>query len=188
MEQSDLLRYVVDVMERLGVRYFVTGSVVTVFYGEPRFTNDIDIVADLPAGKIATFCKAFPESDYYLSDDAVRQAVASRSSFNIIHPASGLKVDIMIPHDTLYDRARFARTVRVRPEADYEAAFSSIEDVIIKKMDFYRIGGSEKHLRDIAGVLRVSGEQVDRAYIEDWTAKLGLTEVWRAILERDKLS
>ena len=57
MEQSDLLRFVVSVLERLSLRYFVTGSTVTIFYGEPRFTNDIDIVVDLPADAVAAFCR-----------------------------------------------------------------------------------------------------------------------------------
>ena len=181
MEQSDLLRFIVSVMERLGIRYFVTGSVVTVFYGEPRFTNDIDIVADLHAGKVKDFCSSFPETAYYLSEDAVRQAVALRGQFNIIHPASGLKVDIMLPGDTVYDRGRFVRAVRVRPEVDYEAAFSSIEDVILKKMEFHQSGGSEKHLRDIASVLKISGSRIDRTYIEEWALRLGVAETWRKI-------
>jgi hypothetical protein len=184
MELSDLLRFIVGVLEGLGLRYFVTGSTVTIFFGEPRFTNDIDVVVDLPPGRIAELCAAFPANEFYLSEEAAELAVRRRGQFNVIHPASGLKVDLILPADSPFDRLRFARSQRVRPALEYEAVFSSIEDVILKKMHFYREFGSEKHLRDIAGVLRVSGDQVDRAYIDLWADRMGLAEIWREILDR----
>ncbi|MFQ5805078.1 MAG: hypothetical protein ACE5I3_01370 [Phycisphaerae bacterium] len=184
MEQSELLRYLVTALERLGLRYMVTGSVATIFYGEPRLTNDIDVLVALPPERVAEFCRVFPTTEFYLSEEDVRAAVAQCSQFNIIHPSSGLKVDVIIPPDTVFNRSRFARARRVRPGADYEASFVSMEDVIIKKMEYHREGGSEKHLRDITGVLKISGDRVDRAYIDDWASKLGLEPIWKAILER----
>jgi hypothetical protein len=184
MEQSDLLRYVVERFERLGIRYFVTGSVVTVFYGEPRFTHDVDIVATLNPAEVARFCREFPSPDFYVNEEAACQAAAACGQFNIIHPASGLKIDVIIPADTAFNRSRFARATRVSPAPDYQASFASPEDMIIKKMESYREGGSEKHLRDITGVLKVSGHQIDRAYIAQWANPLGLTSIWQAILQR----
>lgn len=181
MEQSELLRYVTDVLERLGLRYFVTGSVATIFFGEPRFTNDIDIVADLPAHRIRDLCAAFPAEEFYLDEEAVRRAVSRQRQFNILHPASGLKVDVMVPADNAFNRSRFARIRRLKPASDYDAAFASPEDVILKKLEYYQEGGSEKHLRDIGGILRISGEQLDLAYIDDWSARLGLSEIWTAV-------
>jgi hypothetical protein len=185
MVQSELLRYVIQVLEKLGLRYFVTGSTATIFYGEPRFTNDIDIVVDLPPGRVAELCAAFPSSEFYVSEEAARRAVARRGQFNVIHPASGLKLDVMIPAEDLFNRSRFARIRRLHPAPDYDAAFAAVEDVILKKMEYYREGGSEKHLRDIAGVLRISGGEVDRAYIEEWVGRLGLEEIWQIVVLRD---
>ncbi len=184
MEQSELLRYFVEILERLGLRYLVTGSVATIFYGEPRFTNDIDIVVELHPNLIMEFCRSFPATEFYLSEEDVREAVAHHGQFNIIHPTSGLKVDVLIPEDTPFNRSRFARSARVKPASDFEATFASAEDVIVKKMEYYREGGSEKHLRDITGVLTISGSRIDRAYIAGWASRLGLDDVWRAILER----
>jgi hypothetical protein len=184
MEQSELLRFVVSVLERLGLRYFVTGSTVTIFYGEPRFTNDIDVVVDLPADTVTEFCRQFPEDDFYVSAEAATDAVRRHSMFNIIQPRSGLKVDVIIPAPSEFNRARFARARRVRAGEDWDASFSSPEDAILKKMEFYREGGADKHLRDIAGVLRTSGDEIDTAYVDRWAATLGVTDVWRAILER----
>ena len=181
MEQSDLLRYVTTTLERLGLRYFVTGSVATIFFGEPRFTNDIDIVADLPLDRIRDLCAAFPAEEFYLDEEAVRRAVTKQRQFNILLPASGLKVDVMVPTDDAFNRSRFARVRRLKPAADYDAAFASPEDVILKKLEYYREGGSEKHLRDIGGILRISGDQIDFAYIDDWSARRGLSEIWEKV-------
>lgn len=181
MEQDDLLRYAVGVLDRLGLRYLVTGSMATIYFGEPRFTNDIDIVVDLPMERVKVFCESFPEVEFYLSEEAVRTAIRQYAQFNIIHPASGLKVDVMIPADTPFNRSRFARHIRVKPAEDYEASFASIEDVILKKMEYYREGGSEKHLRDIAGVLKISGDELDCDYINGWVSRLALEDIWRAV-------
>ena len=184
MDQSDLLRYVASVLEKLGLRYFVTGSVVAIFFGEPRFTNDIDIVVDLKPERIQEFCSEFPQTDFYLSEEAVRRAVRQHSQFNIIHPASGLKVDVMIPSASPFNSSRFSRTTRIKPAPDYDAVFSSPEDVILKKMEYYREGGSDKHLRDIAGILKISADLIDRTYIADWAARLELSEIWDDVLRR----
>lgn len=181
MEQSDLLRYVTRILEKLKLPYFVTGSVATIFFGEPRFTNDIDIVVALPEGEVSDFCSAFPAEEFYVSEDSVRRAVANRRQFNILHPTSGLKVDVMIPDDNPFNRGRFARSRRLQPAPDYDAAFASPEDVILKKMEYYREGGSEKHLRDIGGILRISGEEIDSDYIEEWSDRLGLSNIWRKV-------
>ena len=181
MEQSDLLRYVTTTLERLGLRYFVTGSVATIFFGEPRFTNDIDVVADLSPDRIRELCAAFPAEEFYLDEESVRRAVARQRQFNILHPASGLKVDIMVPAHDAFNRSRFARVRRLKPAADFDAVFASPEDVILKKLEYYKEGGSEKHLRDIGGILRVSGDQIDFAYIDDWSSRLNLTEVWEKV-------
>jgi len=184
MEQSELLRFVVSVLERLNLPYFVTGSTVTIFYGEPRFTNDIDIVVDLPAEAVQEFCRQFPEEDFDVSPEAARDAVRRRSQFNIIQPRSGLKVDVIVPPSSEFNSTRFARARRVQAGEGWDASFSSPEDAILKKMEFFREGASDKHLRDITGVLKTSGREIDTAYIDRWAATLGLVEIWQAILDR----
>lgn len=178
---DDLLRSVIDILERLEIRYFVTGSVAAIYYGEPRFTNDIDVVVDLPPEQIPELIDSFPSGEYYLSEEALRHAVTQQGRCNIIHIASGLKLDIVIAADTLFNRNRFERAKRVQPADNLEARFASAEDVILKKMDFFREGGSEKHLRDITGILMVSGDQLDHDYIESWADQMGLETIWRTI-------
>jgi hypothetical protein len=113
MEPSELIKYVCRVLEGLSVRYLITGSQATIAYGEPRFTNDIDIVAELSMATIDEFCAAFPDSDFYLNWPAAHEAIRERGMFTIIHPASGLKVDVIVPKGTLHDHLRLARGIRV---------------------------------------------------------------------------
>jgi hypothetical protein len=82
MEQSELLHHAVGVFKAMNLRYFVTGSTATIIYGEPRFTNDIDIVVDLSESDVAELCRHFPPDDFYLSEAAARDAVARRGQFN----------------------------------------------------------------------------------------------------------
>lgn len=184
MEQVDLLRYLIDVLERMGVPYMLVGSFASGAYGEPRLTQDIDVVVDLPAGRVAEFCGAFPFDDYYVSAEAAARAARDGGQFNIIHPSSGNKIDVLIARTDPYGREQLARRQRVSILPDREGYTARPEDVIIGKMEYYREGGSEKHLRDITGILVVSGEDVDRDYVTRWANRLGLTEIWEAIQRR----
>jgi len=186
MEPYDLLKYMVNAFESLGIRYFITGSIASIFYGEPRFTNDIDVVADIGEEHISGILKLFPANEFYLSEDAMRNAIRGQYQFNIIHPASGLKIDVVITKKDDFDKSRFKRLRRVTPVEETFANLASPEDVIIMKMKYYKKGESEKHLRDITSLLKISGDKIDMAYIEYWAKKLDLLDIWNAILQRLK--
>jgi hypothetical protein len=119
-----------------------------------------------------------------MSEETVREAILRQEQFNIIHPESGIKIDVIIKQDTPFDDSRFKRLHRIYPAESYQANFAAPEDVIIKKMEYYQAGGSEKHLRDIAGILKISGEIVDWDYITKWAKRLDLTEVWDVLREK----
>lgn len=184
MTEAELLHYVVETFETLGIDYMISGSQASIYYGEPRFTQDIDVVADLDAADIAGLLARFPLPEFYVAEDAVRAAVAERGQFNIIHPDSGLKVDVMVRKDTPYDLTEFARRQRLPALQGRDAYFARPEDVILYKMIYYREGASERHLRDIAGIMRVSGSEIDVEYIDEWAGRLDLADIWDAIHHR----
>ena len=184
MELSRLLRRLVEVLSGLGVRYFVTGSVASISYGEFRLTNDIDIVIDLRMEHVEPFCSAFPDPDFYLSHPAVTSAIRRRFQFNILEPDTGMKVDVMILADTDFARSCLDRAVLAPIPGAVEAWFSSPEDIILNKLLFYREGRSDKHIRDIAGVLKVQAERIDRVYILGWVEHFGLQAEWQLALDR----
>lgn len=184
MELYELLRHLVRSFEEQNIPYLVTGSIASIAYGEPRFTNDIDVVADIREEHIEGLKKCFPDSEFYFSTEAIKNAICLQRQFNIIHPLSGLKIDVIIRKKDAFDDSRFKRIKRICPIKDTEANFASPEDVIIKKMEYYKEGGSEKHLRDITGILKISGEIVDYNYINQWTVRFGLKDIWEAVLNR----
>jgi hypothetical protein len=180
----DLLRRLTETLEQLHVPYAVTGSMASSAYGDPRLTNDIDVVADLQLRHVAGFCAAFPEPDFYCPPGFVADAVSRRFQFNVLHPESGYKIDVMMAGQSEFDQARLRRAVRVRSGPDLVSWFASPEDVILKKIEYFKEGGSEKHVRDILGMLKMQGEQVDRAYIAEWADRLGVAGEWKMILAR----
>lgn len=184
MEQHELLRYIVRQLETAGIRYLITGSMASMIYGEPRFTNDVDIVVEIHENDIALLKGCFPDDEFYFSEDAANKALRNEGQFNVIHPSTGFKIDFIIRKDEPFDESRFSRIKRLKATEDTEANFASPEDVIIKKMQYYKIGGSEKHLRDITSILKVSKEMIDYGYIEGWVERLAITDVWQAILKR----
>ena len=186
MGPFELLQNIVEILERLQVPYLITGSVAAMAYGESRLTNDIDIVADIKEEHIPGLLDAFPVQEFYISEEMIRNAIRYKGQFNIIHPESGLKIDVIIKKNTPFDDCRFKRIHRIYPAETYLANFSSPEDVIIKKMEFYKEGGSEKHLRDITGILKISGDIIDTDYIIQWADRLGVRNIWDAVLRRVK--
>jgi len=185
MEPEDLLRHARDVCDRLQLTYLVVGSTATIAYGEPRFTNDIDIVLDLPTDRIAEFCSSFPTDDFYISRTAVEQAVHRNLQFNVIHPASGLKIDFIVLSESAFDQSRIERRRQLPVLSSGSVWFASPEDVILKKMVYHKEGSSDKHLRDIAGVLRIQGERIDRDYVTNWADKMDVADIWSAIVDKE---
>ncbi len=184
MELYDLLKYLINAFEKLGIRYFITGSMGSIYYGEPMFTNDIYVVVDIDECHVPGLVRSFPEDEFYISEDAIHDAIRHKRQFNIIHPSSGLKIDVIVSKKDDFDNSRFERIHRISPVENTEANLSSPEDVIIMKMKFYKEGESEKHIRDITGMLKVSEGIIDRKYIEDWADRLGLRDIWDAIINK----
>ncbi len=186
MEQSDLLRYAIEKLETMNVTYAIVGSFASGAYGEPRFTQDIDILVDLRDRHVDALCESFPSPEFYVSRSAVGQAVLRRSQFNVIHPTSGNKIDFMLSRSDPWSRNQLVRRQNVQLFPDRGGYLASPEDVILGKLVYYREGGSEKHLRDITGILKVRGDDVDRHYVTQVADQLGVMEIWQAVLNRLK--
>jgi hypothetical protein len=178
--QAELLRYLVDVLDGLAIEYMIVGSHASIYYGEPRLTQDVDVVIGLTRPALPGFLDRFPASDFYVSEAAARDALARHGQFNIIHGASGVKIDVFIGKDTGYDRLRFERRHRLPLVPGREAYFARPEDVILYKLLYFKEGGSERHLRDIAGMLAVSGPELDREYLSAWARRLDVADLWDA--------
>lgn len=185
MIQNELFRFALNVLEELNLPYMVVGSFASYAYGEPRFTQDIDIVLQLRDSNAAALCKRFPPPEFYVSEPAVRDAIRTNFPFNVLHTSSGNKIDFILPRTDDWGKLQLSRRQKILLLPDREGYAASPEDVILGKIWYYDIGGSEKHLRDIAGILRISGDHIDRNYIDEWAAKLGYGSIWKMIQDRE---
>ena len=150
---------------------------------DPQLTVDRSVAGNSPSTVDLTGADQ-PAPEFYVSADAVRDAVRDRFQFNVLHPASGNKIDCMFPRSDNWGASQLSRRRRVRLLPGVDAFIASPEDVILGKLWYYADGGSEKHLRDICGILKISGETVDRADVAAWAEKLGYTEIWNAVLKK----
>ncbi len=114
----------------------------------------------------------------------MRDAIKLCHQFNIIHPESGIKADVIITKKDDFDQSRFSRVKRLDVSESKSADFASPEDVILKKLEYFKQGRSEKHLRDIASMLKISSGLIDRAYITSWAKKLTVSEIWEELQKR----
>jgi hypothetical protein len=185
MPEPDLIELFAVPLNQAGIRYLVSGSVAAMLYGEPRVTHDIDFVVFLRAAVAPRLAELFPPPQFYVPPaDSILTEVqrSTRGHFNIIHADSGLKADFYTAgRDDLHAWA-FQRVRRYAIGA-HTITLAPPEYVILRKLQYHREGGSEKHLRDIRAMLAVSGELVDRPALQDWIQRLGLEPEWRKISE-----
>ena len=176
-ELSNFFAIVVHQLEQLQIPYMVAGGFAAIYYGEPRLTVDIDIVADLKASHIKPLVEAFPFPDYYLSEESMRDSIRRRFPFNIIQTATAAKVDLIPLPGDVFSRVAFSRRQRmVFNQAGAEAYFISAEDIVLAKLFAFEQTGSDKHLRDVKGVL-----------VTQW-GHLNLELIRRAANQRNLLS
>ncbi|PYL60574.1 MAG: hypothetical protein DMF24_09740 [Verrucomicrobia bacterium] len=173
---------IADRLNSAGIKWMATGSIAAMSYGEYRVTNDVDVVLVLSERDIEKLVAAFPLAEFYCPPEDVIRTEAAREEhghFNLIHHETGFKADVYIAgKDALTSWAlRQRQPVRLEESVIWLAP---PEYVIIGKLEFYREGGSEKHLRDIRGMLAVT--DVDRALLEKEIAQRGLADVWRKLI------
>ncbi len=169
----------VEALEELGVPYHIGGSVASSLYGLPRLTIDVDIVADLRQGHVRPLIDQL-QTDYYIDEDMIRDAIKRRGSFNVIHLDTMLKVDVFIPKTRLFDQEELRRVQQeVLSEGTRPFNIASPEGTILNKLEWYRMGGevSDRQWNDILGVLKVQGTNLDMLYLKKWSTNLKVTDL-----------
>ena len=167
MTQAELLRHLVDTLEALATEYMIGGSQAAMYYGEPRLTRDIDVVVALQAEHLPVLLRAFPAEEFYVDEEAARDAVRTSGQFNIIHPGSGLKIDVYVNPDTPYDRARLARRRRLPLLPNVTACFASAEDVILYAKDRLAPYKVPKTVEVVDAIPRSEATKVSRGALVD---------------------
>ena len=180
MTQREFFERVLSALEAAHVPYMVVGSVSAMLYGEPRLTNDMDVVVEIEVGSAERVLQAFSSSEYYVPPtEAVRAEILRRGQFNIIHAGSGSKTDLIIRKDDAFAREEFSRRRAVAFSKGMDCISAAPEDIVLSKLRAFQSGGAEKHLLDVRGILSVSGPNLDLAYVERWVREHHLEQEWR---------
>lgn len=169
-------------LEKLGIHYYVGGSLASSAYGIPRSTQDVDIIADIQEYHIEPLV-----NEFYIDAEMIRESLNYKSSFNLIHLDTMIKVDVYIFDDTPFAFSKMSRRRResIEDKPETSAYISSPEDVILQKLRWYNIGGrvSDQQWKDILGVIKVQSTKIDFKYLKSWASKLDLLILFNQALK-----
>ena len=178
LEELEVLKIVSERLEAAQLPFMLTGSFAMAYYGRPRMTRDLDIVVSLGEDDVSGLV-AVLSPDFYIDADSVRSAVASRRLFNLMHFATGIKVDLIVRKGAEYRQVEFARRRPVEL-SDVRTWIVSREDLILSKLVWAKDSGSELQYRDVRTLL---DESMDRAYLQHWAARLDVAEALAGIAQ-----
>jgi len=183
--QRDFFGSVVKKLESLKLDYMIVGSLACNLYGTSRAAADIDIVIHLEPQRIPQFRQAFSHPRFYVPDsEDIRQAILEKGIFNVIEVSTGLKADFHVLQDTPQAQREFQRRRRRRFISGLYAYYSTPEDLILNKLEYFKRGNSKKHMCDIQDIVNALGSQLDFGYIE-WGAKeLGVDMLWHELRQK----
>lgn len=178
-QQAEVLKILADIFDELNIKYAIGGSVASSIFGTPRFTQDADITVQLSIPAAESLYEKV-SGHFYISKEAMYQAVNSKSSFNIIHLDAVFKIDIFIPNSE-FENTLIARSHKNKIDESIAKEFSLVspEDVILLKLKWYKMAdcASDRQWSDVKGVLSVQKNKIDYDYLKIWANKLGLANL-----------
>ena len=181
-----VLAQVANALEQLSIPYALVGSFASSMHGMYRSTADIDILADIKADQVHPLFEVLKKG-FYVDERTMRDAVAQRRSFNAIHFDSVFKVDVFIPKDVEFARAQLDRRQlrKISPDSEEAVFVATAEDTILAKLSWYQTVDetSITQWNDVVGILGTSRDTLDLDYLNDWSEKLGLTELLQKALD-----
>lgn len=170
--ELEVLEIIGQRLQSAGIPYMLTGSFALGYYGKPRMTRDLDFVAALVVPHVDKLLAAFSD-DFYIDEDAARSAIESQRMFNLMHYATGIKVDLIVRKDSEYRQVEFERRRPVEL-GGVSTWIASREDLILSKLVWAREANSDLQRRDVRALI---DDSVDWPYLREWAAKLGVTEI-----------
>lgn len=176
-EPIEVTLVVVAALEQIGVRYLLGGSLASSLHGIPRATNDVDMVAELGNEHVDPLVEVL-SSEFYIDGDMIKEAIRRRASFNIIHLATMMKVDIFIPRGDAHSNTELERR-QLKQVGGRELAVATAEDIVIEKLRWFRLGQgvSDRQWNDVLGVLKIQGEDLDLEYLRTWADVAGVGDL-----------
>ncbi|WP_420628134.1 hypothetical protein [Candidatus Leptofilum sp.] len=180
-EQGQAFGSIIDVLEAIGATYAIWGGLAVVAYGEPRFTQDMDIVLSPKQFSASLFVRRLQETHYHVDEIAVNQALGG-GFFNVIHLGYHIKTDFYVPTEPEL-LAMLTDRVMLPFDEMRRAAYMTPTSIIVAKLRAYESSESTRHLDDIASIIRLQSKKLEQARIDVAAAQLGLLGVWRSLWE-----
>lgn len=180
MTQEEIIKKVVDMLDKNGIPYMLAGAIAVNYYGRPRLTHDVDLVIQLQLKDAERVAHLF-EGEFYIALEGIIDAVEHGTMFNLIHSETGIKVDCWILKHKEYDKLSFARK-RKETIFDQEMYISSPEDLVIAKLDWYKQSDTKKHYDDVVGIFQIQQGKLDIDYIRKWANRLSFSDILEDIL------
>ena len=185
-EPIEVTLKVTGAFEELGVPYLIGGSLASTLHGMVRTTQDSDVIAEMRPEHIQPFVLAL-QDEFYTDEEMIADSIQHNSSFNIIHRETMFKVDVFIPSPRPFLQAQFDRAQRqtFSFETEISAKFASPEDIVLSKLEWYRMGGevSDRQWRDILGVLKTRAGELDLEYLRNWAVEINVSDLLERALK-----
>ncbi len=188
LDIATFLKLVIEALEAANIEYLIGGAIAEWAWGEPRATQDLDLVVNIPIQAINKLSKELEKRNMLIPADVILDSILEDRAdipINAIHMYSGLKADLYpVREDDELRQSAFQR----RQQVDYGPPIGKVyvhspEDLILYKLIYYGLSQQPKHSRDIAAILRAKKDQLDFSYINQWVARLGLGSAWQEMLD-----
>lgn len=184
MQPPELLEVFILPLEKSNIDYLITGSVASIIYGEPRLTHDVDMLLFFSQSKISQLLSLFPDHSFYCPPKeviALEMKRAQHAHFNLIHHKSGLKADCYPHTGDKLELWAFNNRERIKLSDALSIWLAPPEYVIVRKMQFYRDGGSQKHVKDIKSIMQSGNKSLNDTMMQNWVSTLKLESIWDEI-------
>lgn len=177
-DQEKLLLETAKILDNLKIDYFITGGFAVSVWGRPRATFDIDIVVKMLEPQVNQLVSAWRMmyDAGYADANMAREAIQQGGEFNFIDPNTGIKVDFWSKKESPNSPREFERK-KTKKISEQKIHFISPEDLILSKLQWYKLSPLEKHMEDIESILKISGDILDKEYLAHWIEKLKLEKL-----------
>jgi hypothetical protein len=188
LDIAGFLKLVIEALNAAGVEYLIGGAIAEWAWGEPRATQDLDLVVKIPIKSVNKLAKELKKRDMLIPAEIILDNILEDRAdipINAIHMYSGLKADLYPLREG--DELRQSAFQR-REQVDYGSPIGKVyihspEDLILYKLIYFGLSQQSKHSRDIAAILKSKKGKLDLDYIEGWAAQLGLSSLWKEMLD-----
>ncbi len=181
MIPEEALQILLDYLDELDIPYMIVGSFASSTHGVPRVTHDADIVIEAGLNRVLQLIDKLKD-EFYADADAVREAFSSSRMFNVVHLATGFKVDLILRKPRAFSIEEFNRRCKIM-FLGKERWFATAEDTILTKLEWSKLGQSERQYEDALNIARVQKESLDRAYLTKWSTQLGFGDLMERLFK-----